>query len=70
MRERTPGGEGVLTGIGDDAAVVESPRGGAVVVTTDLLMEGVHFLAEDSPEEVGWKALAVSVSDIAAMGCR
>ncbi len=70
IRERAPSGEGVRTGIGDDAAVVEGPGGGAMVITTDLLVEGTHFRPGDPPEDVGYKALAVSISDTAAMGCR
>ncbi len=57
-------------GIGDDAALIrlDDPR---VVVTTDLLVDGVHFLtSEHSPEQIGQKALAVNLSDLAAMGAR
>ena len=56
------------TGIGDDCAVMPSGEG-ELLFSTDLLMEGVHFLRnESSPEDVGWKAAAVNLSDIAAMG--
>ena len=55
-------------GIGDDAAVVQWPAGN-LVMTNDVLCEGVHFLLPDhSLEAIGRKALAVSLSDIAAMG--
>ena len=55
-------------GIGDDAAVWRSD-GGAVIATTDTLVAGVHFLPERTPRrDLGWKALAVNVSDVAAMG--
>ncbi len=57
-------------GIGDDAAVVDCGPDGRAVVSTDLLLEDTHFRAGDDPFAVGWKALAVSVSDLAAMGCR
>ena len=56
-------------GIGDDAAVVEPPRGALEILTTDALVEGVHFDRRfSSPADIGWKALAVNLSDIAAMG--
>ncbi len=57
-------------GIGDDAAVLQlnDPR---LVVSKDLLVDGVHFLAsEHTPEQIGQKALAVNLSDLAAMGAR
>ena len=56
-------------GIGDDAAVVEPQRGTLDVLTTDTLVEGVHFdQAFVSPADVGHKTLAVNQSDLAAMG--
>ncbi len=58
---------GVVLGIGDDAAVVEA-GGGQLVLTTDMLVEGVHFdRATTSPRDLGAKAIVVNVSDIAAM---
>jgi thiamine-monophosphate kinase len=64
------GGSRVLRGIGDDAAVVRS--GGALCVTSvDAMVEGVHFRLDDSsssPFDVGWRALAGALSDLAAMG--
>ena len=70
IRQRVPaGGPGLLTGIGDDAAVVEPDRGALSVLTTDTLVEGVHFdRAHGSPADAGHKALAVNLSDLAAMG--
>lgn len=63
-----PPSKRVLVGIGDDAAVVTSPRG-RMVATVDTLVEGVHFdLAYTGPRELGQKALAVNLSDIAATG--
>jgi thiamine-monophosphate kinase len=57
-----------LLGPGDDAAVVAAPDG-RVVVSTDVLVEGVHFRLDwSSPEQVGRKAAAVNLADIAAMG--
>jgi len=58
-------------GIGDDAAVVMAPGGGTILFTADLVVGGVHVdLAFCSPRDIGWKSLAVNVSDIAAMGGR
>lgn len=58
---------GVLIGPGDDAAVVE-PSAGSQILTTDMLVEGVHFEPETiSPHDLGAKAIVVNVSDVAAM---
>ena len=60
-------GPEVLVGPGDDAAVVR-PGSGELVLTTDAMVEGVHFLIDrTTPRDLGYKAIAVSVSDIAAM---
>ncbi len=62
---------GLVRGIGDDAAVLKSPAGRDVVVTTDLLVEDIDFQRNSTePHLLGHKALAVSLSDIAAMGAR
>jgi thiamine-monophosphate kinase len=61
-------GPGVVVGIGDDCAVLAGDATSDLLVTTDLLVEGRHFAASAAPEDVGWKALAVSISDVAAMG--
>jgi thiamine-monophosphate kinase len=59
----------LLVGIGDDAAVAKPERNALEVLTTDGLIEGVHFDPRySSPRDIGWKALAVNLSDIAAMG--
>ena len=58
----------VRLGIGDDAAVLAPPPGHELVVTTDLLVSGVHFLPDADPASLGHKALAVNLSDLAAMG--
>jgi thiamine-monophosphate kinase len=55
------------TGPGDDAAVLPPARGERVI-TTDALIEGTHFLRTHPPEALGYKALAVNLSDVAAMG--
>jgi thiamine-monophosphate kinase len=60
--------EGTKTGIGDDAAILTFPVGEEVVVSTDLLAEGVHFDLSYTPLHLlGYKAVAVNLSDIAAM---
>ncbi len=53
---------------GDDAALWQSAPGHQLVVSTDMLVEGRHFFADANPADLGWKSLAVNVSDIAAMG--
>jgi thiamine-monophosphate kinase len=60
----------VALGIGDDAALLRIPADCELVLTTDALIEGVHFLAHAPPRSVGHRALAVNLSDIAAMGAR
>lgn len=71
LQSRFRAGGGVRVGIGDDAAVLAGEGRRDWVVTTDLLIEGVHFLPRWQPAAaVGWKALARSLSDIAAMGAR
>jgi len=57
-----------VVGIGDDAAVLDVPAGQQLLVTTDTLVSGVHFFADDKPADIAAKALAVNLSDLAAMG--
>ncbi len=71
LRQRTPADPRVLLGPGDDTAVLRAPGSGAWLVTTDMLLDGTHFrLAEAGPRRVGRKAMAVNLSDIAAMAGR
>ncbi len=65
-------GRGVVLGIGDDCAVFRpAGRREDLLFTTDMTLEGAHFLREAHPAEaVGWRALARGLSDIAAMGGR
>lgn len=58
----------VRLGIGDDAAVLAVPTGQELVVAIDTLVEGVHFPQGTVAADIGWKALAVNLSDLAAMG--
>ncbi len=63
------GGNGVITGIGDDAAVTALSPGMQLLTSTDMLLEDVHFRRSwHDPCRLGRKSLAVNISDIAAMG--
>jgi thiamine-monophosphate kinase len=69
LRERVATSARVVEGIGDDAAVLEGPEAGRLLLfACDTIAEGVHFRPDDAPELVGRKALACNLSDIAAMG--
>lgn len=57
-----------VLGVGDDAALVAVGSGMELAISTDTLVEGTHFFADADPRLLGWKALAVNVSDLAAMG--
>jgi thiamine-monophosphate kinase len=68
-RRLPPPPSSMIVGPGDDAAVIVPARGALAVFTTDALVEGVHFDRRfSSPSDIGYKALAVNVSDIVAMG--
>lgn len=62
LAEAVPGASGLV----DDAAWISVSGGEDLVVTTDALIAGVHFFADDAPADIAWKALAVNVSDLAA----
>lgn len=66
-RARAHSRSDVILGIGDDAALLRVPEGCDLVVSTDTLIAGVHFPIDTAPEDIGWKALAVNLSDLAAM---
>ncbi len=68
IRRRSGGGSGVVLGIGDDAAVLRPRTGTELVATTDSLVAGRHFRAGEPPSDLGHLALAVNLSDLAAMG--
>lgn len=57
-----------VVGIGDDAAVLDIDPASQLVVTTDMLVAGLHFAPDVLPEDLGYKSLAVNLSDLAAMG--
>lgn len=68
IRKAFPSPQGI-TGIGDDCAIIPQQNGWDTLVSTDILVEGTHFLKDDiTPYQLGWKAGAVNISDIAAMG--
>jgi len=58
----------ISLGIGDDCAIVSVPEGKQLAITTDTLIDGVHFPSNTSPEDIACKAIAVNLSDLAAMG--
>lgn len=68
IRARSKGREDIVLGIGDDAALLQPLAGHWLAVTADTLNSGVHFPPETLPADIGWKTLAVNLSDLAAMG--
>ena len=69
IRERTAQArDDVRLGIGDGAALLAVPAGQELAVAIDTLVDGVHFPRGTAPADIGWKALAVNLSDLAAMG--
>lgn len=65
-----PRRDDVLVGINDDCALVTIPKAHKLAVTTDTLVAGVHFPKTTSAQDIGYKAMAVNLSDLAAMGAR
>ncbi|MCK4244667.1 MAG: thiamine-phosphate kinase [Candidatus Omnitrophica bacterium] len=61
-------GKEVIVGIGDDSAVIKYKKGYHLLLTTDMLIEGIHFNKKATPFQIGYKSLATNISDIAAMG--
>ena len=70
LRRRVRGREDVPLGIGDDAALLQPAPGEQLAITTDTLNAGVHFPLDTAPADIGWKTLAVNLSDLAAMGAQ
>lgn len=68
FRDRALGGDDVIAGIGDDGAILRPPEHADLVVSVDMLVVEVHFGREAAAEDIGHKALAVNLSDLAAMG--
>jgi len=68
FQDATPLTDDVCCGIGDDAAIVRVPAGRDLVLAMDTLVAGVHFPKDALPDDIGYKSLAVNLSDLAAMG--
>ncbi|QWE08867.1 thiamine-phosphate kinase [Polynucleobacter ibericus] len=67
---RTTADSAIALGIGDDCALIRPPADEEIAITSDMLVEGRHFFAGADPELLGRKALAVNLSDLAAMGAK
>lgn len=59
-----------VLGIGDDAALVHVPSGQELAISADMLVAGTHFFPDAPADAIGWKSLAVNISDMAAMGAK
>ena len=70
IRRRVAARDDVPLGIGDDAALLQVPAGHWLVVAADTLNNDVHFPADTAPRDLGWKSLAVNLSDLAAMAAQ
>ena len=58
----------VIKGIGDDCAIINYTRNKYLLLTSDMIIEGTHFTKKTAPFQIGWKSIAVNISDIASMG--
>ncbi len=70
IRARAGVRDDVLLGIGDDAAIVRPPAGMELAICCDTLIAGRHFPEDTAAADIGWKSLAVNLSDLAAMGAQ
>lgn len=70
IRARAGKRDDVLLGIGDDAAILRPPPGMELAISCDTLVAGRHFPDDTAPADIGWKSLAVNLSDLAAMGAQ
>jgi thiamine-monophosphate kinase len=68
IRRRATTRADVILGIGDDAAIVQVPAGTQLVIAADTINRGIHFPDNTAPADIGWKSLAVNLSDLASMG--
>ena len=68
LEKKIPLKKGVIKGIGDDTAVLPFSKDKHLLYASDMIVEDVHFKKTDAPEKIGYKAVAVNISDIAAMG--
>lgn len=70
FKNATPQNSNTRLGIGDDCALLSIPTGYELAITTDTMVENVHFFADANPAQLGHKLLAVNLSDLAAMGAQ
>jgi thiamine-monophosphate kinase len=68
--KRHTANQAITQGIGDDCALLKIPQGYALAITTDTMVENVHFFAGSDPYQLGHKLLAVNLSDLASMGAK